>query len=226
MSHKNFYGGKFCEPCVKQCDPCEKIDDCHIKKYPKNSKKCCCIKSDLTVEKNLLSVYTSPLLPIAPTARVISIASLTLVYEIILKNKSCCKIGNINIQDSLFGLFDNRSTAPFVNVSVRSCSDNLIPITEESILGNCGRLLDNCRSFVPPCTTSRLIVTVTLRPRITAQNLIVSKLLNSVIVTGCLESESHCGCCKKSDPIEPLSAKSQVYDSCECDVIYVLTTFV
>lgn len=95
---------------------------------------------------------------------------ITAIYEIILTNKSCDTIKNVQIQDSLAGVGAlagvHGGTDPFgkdvtLKAKAQSCNDHLKVLDSREIRKSGGNLLDSCKSCIPPCTSCRLLVKFT-----------------------------------------------------------------
>ncbi len=165
-------------------------------------KKCCCVKSDLFVAKTLVSVYRQLSLD-TPGLYI----KLVISYDITLINESCCKISNVGIQDTLFNLIS--SLQVLLGLRIVSCCDSLIVRPIDDIFERqCPQLLDTANSFIPPCSACRVIVTVILHGFPENPSAEIRQLMNTITVTGKIDSPPHCGCCQKSDTIEPIVKKS------------------
>lgn len=160
---------------------------------------CCCTKVNLFVEKTLLSIYKvkSKFIPEYYRKFVMS-------YEITLINESCLKITNIGIQDTLFNLMSSFQVT--IGLRIVSCSDNLVIRSLDDIYNEeFPQLLDINNSYIPPCSVSKLIVTIIFTS--TSFAIKIKQLMNTITITGCIENKQYCSHIK-CYKIEPIIKKS------------------
>jgi hypothetical protein len=181
-----------------------KTDKCVIK----CPKKCCCIQADLFVEKTLLSVYKVVDQVNAPfTDTVTPYTQLFVSYEIALINESCCKISNLGIDDTFFGMMSNLQI--IIGLRIKSCCDNVVIRDLDAIYADddCTQILDTSKSFMPPCSACSIIVTVIFEAFPDNGPAEIERLMNTITVTGTLDAAT-CNC--KQTPIESIVKKSIV----------------
>lgn len=179
----------------KHCTPCNKPVACPPKPCPAK----CCVAGSVCVEKNLLTIAKVPL--VDPT-----FSSLVLVYEIVLTNKGCSNIANLSLVDTFAGLLN--STVLSLTVTATTCNDNLVINAVPDILV-CGSILDSTRSSLPPCSTSRVILTLTIEAQ--AGSVVINQVLNTITLNGSVEYMNECGWVK-GEKMEPISVKSTVWE--------------
>jgi len=227
----NYDCNKGCETKVKHHK--EKSHKCHDsvkddcwKQQPeyKCECKCECVKDVLCVEKNLLTVARVPLAGFVEALAEGTLpantpfAQLVLTYEIVLVNKSEKEICNLSVFDSLAGVVfaDSRSgTVPFDStvIAISSC-DSLTPFTRNEIVNRRGQLIDSANSYLPPCSTSRIILTLAMTA---PENSIceIRYVQNTVSVEGRVYD------CNKYKRIEPVMDKSAIWET-DSDVTLLL----
>lgn len=174
----------------KKCSPHECKPICR----PANCPPTCDFKSDLCVEKNLLSVSK-----VSGNANFYF--SLELIYEIVLFNRGGCQVVDLQIYDTFAGL----SSSPVLNVviSASTFDDNLILDTNSNIRSS-GNFLKS-GSYLNTCSVSRILVKMTLF----ANRTTVDQLLNTITVSGNIQSTIDC--CIKKQRIEPITVKSELW---------------
>lgn len=125
-------------------------------------------------------------------------AQVLLTYEIILVNNCDHTLHNVSVTDTLAGISFNQGlyTVPFnSSLQILQCSDTLIA---NSHIDAEGQLLDVKKSYIPPHTTSKILLNVALSaPDDTIAE--VRQVQNSVCVDGKYK-------CKKIDTIVERSA--------------------
>jgi hypothetical protein len=151
---------------------------------------------DITVEKNLITVHQY------------ETDVVVLFYDILLTNKTDDTIKNIDIEDSLFGLFTGTHLIG-VTVSITSCSENLVAYNEETAFVALGKLVDNTKSYLPPCSVSKIKLGVGIFAA-TSTTTNVNYLKNTLIVRGCYEN---CDCYLDKVNIKPIIVKSDLWES-------------
>ncbi len=203
--------------CAKPCaDPCAKLE---IKE--------CQTDFGVCAEKNLLN------LSFLTDARQQQISSpdISATYEIVITNKTCNKLTNLSIIDTLLGLqgndlnqegtFGGELRPYFTNVDVSTCDDTITPLAFEDIVDQNGQLVDTSKSYVPACSVCVITVRITGRGFLLAQDPeegeqipfvgqrnISMCVQNTAIVKGTLEVVDQCTCCTTEHPIFPIHVKS------------------
>lgn len=197
---------KNCAPCGVKPIPCggKTVSCCAPKPCPAK----CCVSGNVCVEKNLLTIAKVPL--VDPTY-----SSLVLVYEIVLTNKGCSKIANLSLVDTFSGLLN--STVLALTVTATTCDDNLTINSVPDILV-CGSILESCKSYLPPCTTSRVILTLTIAAQ--AGSVVVNQILNTITLNGFVEHMNECGWVK-GEKMEPVSVKSTIWEDVDGVILSV-----
>jgi hypothetical protein len=178
----------------KKKDDC---DDCDEK---------CCANPCIDVQKNVVAITKCvKRIDIDGTAGpVIEFDVVNAVYEIVLTNKTCETFKKVQIQDSLAaidGLLGVGTDVNF-NVRVQSCDDHLkVKDNVADIFSSGGNLLDECKSSIPPCTSCRILLkfrfslvdvsnvdfTINTTDIEFESSCTLSKVTNSLTVTGCIE---------------------------------------
>jgi hypothetical protein len=217
------------KPKPKPCD-----GRCHLKV------KCHCDPDcDIKAEKNLLNLeYISD-------GAGISEPDISATYEIVIFNRSHCKLSNLSIIDSMMGFQGNvfGSTGGFggelrpyyTNVHVLPCSATVVPLTFEQIMENCGELVDKCNSYIPPCSVISVIVRITGRGFLLAnfpttgeqlpfadEPSITMCVQNTATIRGTITKKHDCGHCVVTAPIFPIYVKSGVKEAIK--ICYTLPT--
>lgn len=178
-------------PCPAPCPvPCPVPKPCPAK---------CCVSGVVCIEKNLLTIAKVPL--VDPT-----FSSLVLVYEIVLTNKGCTTVAELSLVDTFAGLLN--STILALTITATTCNDNLTINAVPDILV-CGSILDPTRSSLPPCSTSRVILTLSIAAQ--AGSVIVNQILNTMTLNGAVQYMNDCGWIK-GEKLEPISIKSTIWE--------------
>lgn len=157
---------------------------CECKKLHKYE---CDLKLD--VEKNLLSykrytIYTDNV----PTYY------FDAIYEIVIFNRTCEKIQEVQIQDSLFGGNAYLVNGTTLEVTVKSVNGDLTPIDAVDL---CNGNLLKCPSVIEPNSVARIkLVIKGSSPN--SDGLYASTLQNTALVTGEVKK---CGKCYKIFPV-------------------------
>jgi hypothetical protein len=161
---------------------------------------------DLCVDKKIISVYKLGAAPpfIDPdTGEIVRNASyetLSVTYELILKNKSSSPINNLNIRDTLWGTALIGSDELDVTVQVTSCCETISIKSSDDIISSCGQLLNPCESYLDSYATCKILIALTF-VAIADVFIEIPYVLNTIIITGnvnCL-------------PILPIYVKSKTH---------------
>ncbi|QKF94683.1 hypothetical protein QKU48_gp1225 [Fadolivirus algeromassiliense] len=204
-------------------DKCSNPKPCGGKCYL-TQKEHCEHRCDITAEKNLLN------LTYLTEGSGISEPDVSATFEIVIFNRSNCKLSNLSICDSFMGLQPNTfgSTGDFggevrpyfTNVSVTCCSATIFPNNFDQIVAGGGELINKSISYVPANSLCSLIVRITGRgfrlPQLPDQNqqlpfgetpAITMCVQNTAIIRGNVTKKNDCGCVI-TVPIFPLYVKS------------------
>jgi len=202
---------KRCLPCEVKKPACFAPAECRPVAKPACCPAPCCVTADVCVEKNLLTV--------AKVAGVTAgtFLSLVLTYEIVLFNRGGCKIVDLQVHDTFAGLAT--STVLTATLAASTTDTNLLLDTNATILSS-GDFL-KCKSYLPSCSVSRILATLTIIG--TSSNVVIDELLNTITVSGEIQTSSgECGCYKKEQEMKPISVKSELW----ADADGVLLVFV
>lgn len=162
--------------------------------------------TDVDVKKKLISVYkviNNSFIPVP--GEMTTYLKLTVSYEIVIINRTDYRISNLSIRDTLFGLINNPLIV--LELKILSCCDNVvIRPAEDIITEDCPQLLDVCKSYISPHSSCKIIITVSFSAVIgllgsttpKAPSPIIRELMNSIIIDGCVQKISKCGCCYKT----------------------------
>jgi hypothetical protein len=174
--------------------------------------ECHCVDSDIKVKKILLSKdrqinqqITSPENPF------IGIGNQQLVYsyELLLINESCDTITDLGIVDTFFGSITSLQLT--IGLRIVSCCDNIVIRSLDDIYQeDCPQLLES-KSYLPPCSVCKIIVTVILENFKETPVKQIKKLTNTMIVTGK----------RNNKPIKPIIKSATVT---ETDIVFLVTT--
>ena len=109
-------------------------------------------------------------------------------YEILFTNTSDKCIKKLTCTDTLFGGSFNCEWAcvQLCFVKAHTCDDNLTIACDEEV--NRGKLLKDC-SYLPPCSISRLILTIKAKFECNMQK---ASIRNSIIVNGKIKRKQKC----------------------------------
>lgn len=189
-----------------------------------------CQKIDLKVEKNLLTVCRVPLASIVgvildtlvfpPT---VHFSQLVLTYEIVLINDSNQRINCLSINDSLAGIAFSATTLPFRNsINVVKAPGNIAANTSE-IIASSGQLIDPCKSYLPPCSVTKILVNLAISAP-DKSFCEIRHVQNSITVEGVTTE-----CCANDgkvnvtqNPIQPISENSVIWQT-ESDIMFLLS---
>ena len=182
------YGKSSCNTCPKKEKTCPKGYGSLADYKKKDCNKCdekCCANPCLDVQKNVVAIskctkkfeFEKEILEgmrgnstETELELQVEFDVITAIFEIVLTNKSCDTITNVQIQDSLAGVGElagvHGGTDPFgkdvtLKAKAQSCSDHLVVQDSRDIRKSGGNLLDSCKSCIPPCTSCRLLVKFT-----------------------------------------------------------------
>lgn len=185
-------------------DPCDKPKDnyccdkkiCNDHKKDDKCKNCdpnCCDSPCIDVQKKLVTLAKCTN-QIKIDGIIFEVDIINVVYELIITNKTCEHLGYLQIQDSLAGLDTIMSGISNINISldVQSCDDNIKILCPVDIVESCGNLLDPCESGLGACKSVRILLNFTFKiddfvTPLIESSCTLSKLQNSITVTGCIE---------------------------------------
>jgi hypothetical protein len=192
---------------------------------------CCCIDNlDFEVKKNVTFFYKMVFPGSTTTTGGIEFNRLVVGFEIILNNKSCHTIKNLNIKDSLFGIgltqIRTQALIEFeFHVTVTSCCDNIVANDEETILNTCGQLIDPTQSFMPPCSVCVILVEIAIKPNgiLETNTIDMPYLFHTNIVTGTVDVKKSNFCDTDCKNIKPIVLKEAILD--EPDVLVPVDIF-
>lgn len=206
---------------------------CYIKVGEHCDQKC-----DIKAEKNLLN------LTYLTEGSMISEPDISATFEIVIFNRSSCKLTNLSIIDSFMGLqgndfgptggFGGELRPYYTNVTVNSCSGTIFPNNFQQIIDGGGELVNKTLSYIPPNSVCSLIVRITGRgfrlPNFPLDNeqlpfegvpAITMCIQNTAIIRGNVSKKHDCGC-YATVPIFPLYVKSGEKQA--INIKYVLPT--
>lgn len=183
---------------MSKCNKCEKNE-----KKGENLFKCNkpaaiqSIDNDfLEVHKNLLDVCRIPLAALiqliisGSLPANVHFSQIVLTYEIILINKSGECINNVGISDSLAGIaLQQGTTTPFVTkLQIIGHPDHIVLASDAQIIESGGQLLNVRESFLPPFSTSKILLNLALSA---PDNTIceIRQVQNSVCVDGTIKGK-------------------------------------
>lgn len=151
-------------------------------------------KDVIEVHKNLLNVCRVPLAAIIQLLAQgqlppqVHFSQVVLTYEIILINKSPHYVRNVGISDSLAAIaLAEGSTVPFrTEIEVVGKCDTLVPQDSDDVIKSGGQLLKRCKSYLRPCSTTKIILKLALSaPDDTVCE--IRQVQNSICVDGDIE---------------------------------------
>jgi len=190
-------------------------------------------EADITVTKRLLTVSRVPLAGLISTLidsslpENIHYAQLLLTYEVLLINNTPYELQSIVLNDSLAGLnFENGgiSALPFpASLDITKSSGNLILLTPEQIASSEGSLVDSEKSYLPPCSVTKLLINLSL---FAPKNSIVEirKVCNTITLEGILKinnKNKEGKKCLTYKKIRPIAATSDIW-STESDFGFIV----
>ena len=135
-------------------DPCDKYSaksnvgyntcDSHKTQDCSNCDPNCCANPCIDVQKDILSI-TKCTEKFTLDQVEIEIDSISVIFEVILTNKTCECLTFLQIQDSLAGIssLGTDLNGIAVELEVTSCDENICILCSEEILDSCGKLLDH-----------------------------------------------------------------------------------
>lgn len=209
----------------KHDDKKDKKEECW-KSLPefKCENKCKCVCVDLCVQKNLLTVSRVPVQSFVDAAAAGTTVDPQMVYsqiafdyEIVLANNTSQQICNVGVFDSLAGQIfaeDIADGALLSRAYVVKAPEYITVLTDPNLISRRGYLNDACRSYLPPCSVSKIVVRLVLTAPADGIRE-VRFLRNTVTVEGRLYD------CNKFERIEPVLAKSAPWCS-EQDVMLLI----
>lgn len=193
----------------------DKKDECW-KKMPEFTceDKCNTVCVDLCVQKNLLTVSRTPIQAFVDAAIAgtsadpqMAYSQISFDYEIVLSNNSSQEICNIAIFDTLAGVIFNEDAADGTLLStafVIKSPEHIAVLPNPSLISRRGYLNDSCKSFLPPCSVSKIVVRLVITAPATSIREL-RYLRNTVSVEGRLSD------CNKYKKIAAVLAKSNVW---------------
>ena len=185
--------------------PCyvPQTNTCQTSTFENNPKIACQNKGLITVKKCLLAECS---------ARKDDADIKVLIFDIMITNRTCKKLADISLNDSILGLM---KTLRQIEVTVVSYSKTIQPLPSDKILEKDGELLDSCRSFVNACDSAKLVLKIQVKGFIKLKDgsrgcLDIIKpcdLLtanNTLILNGKLITSYTCKCCTRQENIDPV----------------------
>lgn len=196
------------------------------------TKSKCCVSADIEVTKKLLTVSRVPLAGLvqyvvdnSSLPPNVHYAQLLLTYEIIITNNTPHKLVNIDLNDTLAGInFEENgaSSLPFPSLlEIIKANQNIVLLTPEQIATSNGSLIDSTKSYLPPCSITKILVKLSISaPKNSFCE--VRQVCNTVTLEGALKIKNKDNKkCFTLNKIKPIVAYSEIW-STESDFGFIV----